>query len=599
MSQPIHLSQLDLPTSAELEVLLRSEHPLFPELEAARQDRVALASSPAMRVILAETEPYMRGIEHIPQTRYGDYRRFIGDGDRRAYETPYFAKRRQLGAAALRLFLGQHTLRDLVQDYLWNVCEESTWVLPAHEDRIIDLFSAETGFMLAETLALLGAELNGEVRARVRREVEARIFEPYLHHHRSLGWYQGGNNWNGVCNSSIGATFLWLDPEPNRVARALTIVFAGLKTFLATAFESDGSSTEGTAYWHYGLLNFIALAELLRARTAGALDLLSDDRLRQIAAYPAKMQLTGPQFANFSDCDDTLRLNPGIISRLAARTGETSLRNLIYPPPANGEPDWRLTMMLRNALWWDGAYPPPTRNGDAAFPAGAVARLVATARNDAAVVLMAKAGHNAENHNQNDVGSFILHVGGETLLCDPGRGLYSRDYFGPRRYENVFNNSYGHSVPRIGEQLQAQGRQYAGQLLATTLDDQTKRVVLELARAYPDDNLAQLRRELTLAVDTGEVVISDQYEFKQTAETVEEAFMTWCEVDVAGASAIVRGAAGNTVRMTIEEPVGATFVVERLEAACQANLKTHVLKRVSFVIPPTLHGTARVRVQIV
>ena len=95
-----------------------------------------------------------------------------------------------------------------MQDYIWSVCDEATWVLPAHMNNPIDLFSAETAFNLAELLVLLGDTLDGEVIARVRREIERRIFEPYLHWHATHWWWKGTNNWNGVCNSSVACTFL-------------------------------------------------------------------------------------------------------------------------------------------------------------------------------------------------------------------------------------------------------------------------------------------------------------------------------------------------------------------------------------------------------
>ena len=113
-----------------------------------------------------------------------------------------------------------------------------------------------------------------------------------------------------------------MEPEPGRVARALELALAGLRVFLDTAFEPDGSSTEGVGYWHYGLINFVALAEMLRARTNGAIDLLDSDHIRNIAAFPAKLLLSGSNFATFSDCDDIINFNPGIIARLAERTGE-------------------------------------------------------------------------------------------------------------------------------------------------------------------------------------------------------------------------------------------------------------------------------------
>src|SRR5690606_14701007 len=118
-------------------------------------------------------------------------------------------------------------------------------------------------------------------------------------------------NWNGVCNSSIAATFLWLQPET--MAQGIKIALDSLRVFLDTAFEEDGSSTEGVSYWHYGLINFVALAEMLRARSQGQIDLLDSEQMRKIAAYPAKMHLSGPWFASFSDCDEIVRFNPGII----------------------------------------------------------------------------------------------------------------------------------------------------------------------------------------------------------------------------------------------------------------------------------------------
>ena len=367
---------------------------------------------------------------------------------------------------ALRVFFGETQLKDLLQDYIWDICEETTWVLPAHERRdVIDLFSAETAFDLAATLHLLGRTLDAEVRARVRCEIDQRIFQPYLAHYNNFGWYKGGNNWNGVCNSSVASAFLLLETEPDRVAQALVLTLDGLNYFLDHAFEADGTSTEGVGYWHYGLINFVALSEMLLARSGGAIDLLDSERMRRVAAYPAKLLLSGSMFAAFSDADEIIHFNPGIISRLAERTGDATLYNLLAKP-VEFPGDWRLEMMLRNGLWWDGSQLDAPQIGDAVLTGGGVARLVAPlAGSDQPVIVAVKAGHNAENHNQNDVGSFLVHVQGESLLTDPGRGLYNRFYFSEQRYENIFANSFGHSVPRIAGQLQAPGHEFHGELL--------------------------------------------------------------------------------------------------------------------------------------
>src|SRR5206468_9441276 len=86
----------------------------------------------------------------------------------------------------------------------------------------------------------------------------------------------------------------------------------------------------------------------------------------------------------------------------------------------------------------------------------------------------------------------------ENLLADPGRGLYSRAYFSERRYENIFANSYGHSVPRVGGQLQGTGRAFSGELLGVETAGEIKRAEVELARAYPVAGLSSVRRQITL-----------------------------------------------------------------------------------------------------
>ena len=591
--------------ASQIQQLLIVGTPCLPELEAARHNLDTLHRAPQTQAMLAQTEPFMDALDQIPFPTYTHYRFFIRNGDRSNFETPYFVRRSELGATALRLFLGQSDLKDVVQDYIWAICEETNWVLPAHENVEIDLFSAETGFMLADTLNLLSNALDAEVRSRVRSEIERRIFDPYLRFCHLFWWYQGHNNWNGVCNSSVAATFLLLEPEPGRVARALELALSGLRTFLDTAFEQDGSSTEGVAYWHYGLINFVSLSEMLRARTNGAINLLDSEHVRKIAAYPAKMFLSASRFATFSDCDDVLNFNPGIIARLMERTSEPSLVSLLTPPiPA--ERNWRLAMMLRNILWWDGQYHEVEPIADAYLPLGGVARLVAQTPDGTPVALAIKAGHNAENHNQNDVGSFILHVDGETFLADPGRGLYTRQYFGPERYQNIFANSYGHSVPRIGGQLQHEGREFCGQVVSAELGGPVKRVEVELARAYAVPELASLRRQITLAAEgehAGTVWLQDTFRFSHIpsdarATEIEEALLTWLDVETDGATALLRGQR-HTVRLTIEVPTTAHFDIERLEEQCRANDKPGVLKRITCTFPAAAEVVVRVCAEII
>jgi hypothetical protein len=187
-------------------------------------------------------------------------------------------------------------------------------------------------------------------------------------------------------------------------------------------------------------------------------------------------------------------------------------------------------------------------------------------------VLVAKAGHNAEPHNHNDIGSFILFVDGVTLLCDPGGGLYSKDYFGSARYDNVFANSLGHSVPVIGGEAQLPGSEHKGTM--TLEPDGT--AVIRFEKAYGVATLQSATRRLRLD-GQGKLVLEDRFDFSGTGSPVKEVLMTWLDVETAGSFAKVKSDKGT---LTIEAP-GATWTAERLEKESRANAKQETLTRLS------------------
>ena len=571
----------------------------FPEFAAAQTSLATLRETARVRAALADTAPLLRDLDAIPATTYSRARAFARTGAREPYETPYYRKREQLHAAALHLLLGAEEYRDAVHDYLWSICEETTWVVPAHA-RVVDLMAAETAFGLAEVVGLLGSTLDAEVRYRVRDEIERRIFTPFLHSAYDLRWFNGSDNWNGVCAGAIGGALLYMEHDPERLARGLALVLESLRTFVATSFADDGSTTEGVGYWHYGLTDVIIFAELLRGRTAGAIDLLTAPRLRRVAAFPAAMLLTAGHFASFADASETIAFNPGLIARLADRTGEASLLGVIGPasefqPAATSG----LSRTLRDLLWWDGERGAAPALGDARLIDGGIARLTSRTAAGEPIALAIKAGHNDEHHNHNDVGSFILHIAGETFLADPGPGHYARDYFNEHRYESPFANSSGHGVPIIGGQLQGTGRAFFGQLqVAEPTSDGTKSATVRFARAYPIVALTEARRTITLegsAPDGTIATLCDQFVFSGTMEEVEEVLVSWLPTTVAGGTARLTGER-HELLLTIEEPAGVSFALDTVATGEGAGDDApRPLRRLRFTLPRAANSQARVR----
>jgi hypothetical protein len=98
-----------------------------------------------------------------------------------------------------------------------------------------------------------------------------------------------------------------------------------------------------------------------------------------------------------------------------------------------------------------------------------------------------KGGHNAESHNHNDVGSFIVYRDGLPLLIDAGVGTYTAKTFSSTRYEIWTMQSAYHNLPTINGVMQKDGRAFAGKNVAYTKSDQSTEFSLDIAGAYPKE----------------------------------------------------------------------------------------------------------------
>lgn len=181
----------------------------------------------------------------------------------------------------------------------------------------------------------------------------------------------------------------------------------------------------------------------------------------------------------------------------------------------------------------------------------------------------AKAGHNDEPHNHNDLGSFIYAKNGRQVLKDPGRAQYCRDYFREdTRYGFLHTGSRGHSVPLVAGQYQILGREAAAEDVCWD----GKCFSMELKRAYAVPELKSLRRSFT-AGEKG-VVLADSFD---CAASVTERFVA-AEAPVAEPGKLVFS---DTV-LTFTPEVSP--YVERVEETVEGG-KTQVLYLVDIPLP--------------
>ncbi len=368
---------------------------------------------------------------------------FARTGSRLAFEEVYFARRKCLSAAAvLALTRGGEWLA-AAREGMETILSEPTWVHPAHGEEL-DLFAAETGFLLAETASLL--PLGREERARVFGEVNRRVIGPFCS--RTYWWEEGKNNWTAVCLGNVAGAMRYADG--GALAAQRERIKTGLLRYLE-GFPADGWCAEGLEYWNFGFGAFVRFSEMLFP------ELLDHPAVREIAKYPHRCFLAGNVTASFGDCPAEGRADVGLVNFLSARYGLPLL------------PAGQTEVRTANCAWLP--FSRTLRDGvrvsegsvreEGLFCGGQI-----FVGHRAAYSYAVKAGHNGEEHNHNDVGSFLLATEAGQILADLGQPLYDRDYFSPRRYENLAASSLGHSVPVVNGGGQCAGREHGGTLSA-------------------------------------------------------------------------------------------------------------------------------------
>ncbi|MGG1516596.1 heparinase II/III family protein [Paenibacillus oryzisoli] len=485
--------------------------------------------------------------EPIPALLFSKFHLFVKQGTRAEYQKAYYERRGRLLALTLEAWLfPEEAALETLEDLIWTICEEHSWALPAHlpwsyeklvESRVpmaqmVDLFAAETAHALAETLYLLEDRLNPWVVHRVKEELERRVFGPVFSSAYTFRWEWRTSNWASVCAGAVGMAALLMVDDRERLAGMIGRLSGAMACFLE-GFGADGCCLEGISYWDYGFGYYVYFAEMLRAYTGGELDLLQGEKITAIARFPAAVALTTPQSVNFSDCVEQPFLSTGLHSRLYDRI-RAPLPVITRAARFHENATYRFPQMVRNLLWTDPThFHRPNTIGTYVFSdAGWVVdkRMLGGTM----LAFAAKGGHNNEPHNHNDLGHFLLHAGGETLLVDLGQGAYTRDYFGEKRYEHVHTSSEGHSVPVINGCVQGTGEAYQGIVKETEIREQTLVVKLDLTEAYPEAaGLSSFCRTFQwasdLASEEAELKLTDAFVFRASNNQLAETFISLTE----------------------------------------------------------------------
>jgi hypothetical protein len=403
-------------------------------------------------------------------------------------------------------------------------------------------------------------------RREVREALVSRLIDPALAaHERARGgdpplkidphWVKKRHNWNAVCNGGmLVATLAVAEDEPARARRALEAAAASLPHLLAGYAAPDGATPEGPFYWDFAMRYVGYTAAALETALGDDMGIGSAPGLERTGEFV--LHMTGPTGETFNVGDVPSRHRRGrlpVLLYLAGRYGQPHLAaaELADLDPADAS--------VEHVMWY-----PQAAGAGAAVAAAANATYRGIAEfaslrsgwDRDATWLATRAGTNAFEHQQLDLGSFELEAGGRRWVVDLGRDAYKLPGYLTDRTRYYRSKTLSHNVMTFdGRDQSPTGR---ARIVESRLDGPAPFVTVDLTDAYPGQVRAYRR---TLSLDGSAAVVRDEITLDRETD-VRWSVTTDGDVAVESANHATIRAGGNTLhaRLSGAEPAVAFSV---------------------------------------
>jgi hypothetical protein len=538
------------------------------------QDRAAwasLAAHPLFAGTVADAEKKLA--EPLPPMTLDDYCLLWRTGQRGG---PYSrARGNRHGRIAL------YTLAECIENKgrfiapleaaIAEVCTEPTWIYNMHDTAdqadwhgrrlSVDLGAVLPANDMGSAMVLLGDRLGRQTRQLIESECRRRILDPYRHavengsNGRASGmwWTNADMNWNAFCHAGIVGVAMSVLTDKSE--RACFVAWADkLTRNYLRGLGPDGYCNEGIGYWSYGFSAYIMMCELLWQASGGELNLFDRPNARAMALYPTRITIQEGLVPAYTDCElhrtPDLRLHTFVNRRYRLgldqwQTDDMALRTSSLP-----------TTLMYSCPNSATAAPPADRGQDyeihSYFDHGGVVTCRPVRGSACRMGVSLKGGHNAEAHNHDDLGTFVVALGKQLLILDPGGEVYAFRTFSKDRYQSKLINSYGHPVPLVAGKLQREGSDAAARVIAAEFSDARDRFVLDLASAYAVPELTRLVRSFTYdRTGAGSLTVVDDFAFT-SPQTFGIALLTYGQWEQRDASTLAISMGREVVTVSID-----------------------------------------------
>ena len=563
-----------------------------------------------------------------PVIKASDYMEFTRSGNREVMQQPQSMRVSAVEALALaELTEGKGRFTDALMDGVWALCEQSTWVYSAHlplqkkgpglpdpDDTVIDLGSGSIGALLSWVHYYFVAEfdkISPFVSEQIRRNIKVRILDPY--YAREDFWWMGFdrsrrvNNWNPWVNYNVMQCILLMEADRQKRADNIYKAMRSIDWFI-NDYPEDGGCDEGPSYWSHAGGKLFEGLELLHAATGGEVDIFRNELIKNMGRYIYRAYINDPYYVNFADAGAKGGINPGLVYRYGKAINDPVMQGFgaFYAQKkdfAGTLLSGTLETVIRNLFDAKEIIAAKTIEpliGECWLPGLQFAMARDRENSKLGFYFAAKGGHNADSHNHNDVGSFILYYNGLPVLIDVGVGTYTRQTFSSERYSIWTMQSGYHNLPVINGVDQKEGRRYEARNVSFKSSAKTVDFSVDIAGAYPSGAAVQSWQRSYRFNRGKDFTITDQYALTENRGGTSLHFMTSCQATIVKQGVIQLEGEGFTLEMNYD----ASKLNARIEIIPIDDSRLHtawgnsLTRIVMDVKNQKLSGSASVKVQI-
>jgi hypothetical protein len=517
--------------------------------------------------------------EAVPAMLFTEFRK---NGNRSRYEFHSFLRRDKLIKLVFAELLEQkgRFMGDIVNG-VWVLCEETWWGTSAHyapnlpdvqRAQDVDLMHAETASLLALTNYFLKDEFNKIsplVTKRISYEINRRMLVPCMT--QKFWWMNAGMNWNPWIVSNWLMCVLLEEENQTKRSDALRRIFSNLDSFV-DSYPNDGGCDEGAAYWSRAAGSLFDCLDWLSRASNDKICIYDQPKIREMGRFIGKMYIADNYYVNFADTRPRLSPEVAQIYRYGKALNDTMMihfaitnarkanyfdgeKNINHRPFIGGMN--RVLAMLLALNDMKAVKASAVIERDHWLPDLQVMTARSTLNTKEGLFLAMKGGHNAEAHNHNDVGNFIVYGNGKPVIIDVGVGTYERNTFNHMRYTIWTMQSLYHNAPVINGIAQKDGKDFRSSNVKYYQNNKEASFSLDLAKAYPREAGVKTWNRNVKLIRSKEVVVDEQYELEEFKQPSEIILMTSCNVEILN----------NKIRLTDEKD---TFFVHFDGRKCEA-----------------------------